>query len=57
LTPSRTLCLRLLFAAPAIFAMTALHAAGQQESAAAAEKPAAPIQKVEIKGAAASYDA
>lgn len=56
--PSRTLCLRLLLAAPAIFGMTALHAAGQQDTTnPAAEKPATPLQKVEIKGAAASYDA
>ena len=55
----QSLCLRLLLAAPAIFGAFAAHAAGQQDTAvkAPAEKPAAPIQKVEIKGAAASYDA
>ncbi|WLI88496.1 TonB-dependent receptor [Massilia sp. R2A-15] len=55
----QSLCLRLLLAAPAIFGAFAAHAAGQQDSTikAPADKPAAPIQKVEIKGAAASYDA
>jgi outer membrane receptor for ferrienterochelin and colicins len=64
--PSPTLYLRLLIAAPAIFGMIAAQAAGQQ--AAAEQVPAqqqtpqqapkpAPIQKVEIKGAAAAYDA
>ena len=57
-TPSRTLFLRLMIAAPAIFGMIAAQAAGQQEGAAVAAQPTpAPIQKVEIKGAAASYDA
>ncbi|HEU4372958.1 MAG TPA: TonB-dependent receptor, partial [Telluria sp.] len=57
-TPSPALFLRLLIAAPAIFGMIAAQAAGQQDSAAVAARPApAPIQKVEIKGAAASYDA
>jgi outer membrane receptor protein involved in Fe transport len=46
-----------LIAAPAIFGMTAVHAAGQQDAAGAAEKKPAPIQQVEVKGAAASYDA
>jgi outer membrane receptor for ferrienterochelin and colicins len=57
--PSRSLCLRLLPAAPAIFGMIAAQAAGQQQqfAPASAEKPAPPIQKVEVKGAAASYDA
>lgn len=57
--PSRTLQFRLLLAAPAIFGMIAAHAAGQQDTTAAApaEKAKEPIQKVEIKGAAASYDA
>jgi outer membrane receptor protein involved in Fe transport len=55
-TPSRTLFLRLLIAAPAIFGMIAAQAAGQQEAVTAQPAPA-PIQKVEIKGAAASYDA
>lgn len=55
----QSLCLRLLLAAPAIFGAFAAHAAGQQDTTVQtpAEKPAAPIQKVEIKGAAASYDA
>ena len=61
-TSARTLYLRLLIAAPAIFGMIAAQAAGQQGAAAAEPAPAqaqkqAPIQKVEIKGAAASYDA
>ena len=56
-TPSRTLSLRLLIAAPAIFGMIAAQAAGQQDGAIAAQPVPAPIQKVEIKGAAASYDA
>jgi outer membrane receptor protein involved in Fe transport len=57
-TPSRTLYLRLLIAAPAVFGMIAAQAAGQQGAAAAPAEPvAAPLQKVEIKGAAASYDA
>jgi outer membrane receptor for ferrienterochelin and colicins len=55
-TPSRTLYLRLLTAAPAIFGMIGAHAAGQQGAAEPAPAPAA-IQKVEVKGAAASYDA
>ena len=55
-TPSRALTLRLLIAAPAIFGMVAAQAAGQQ-GAVPAEQVPAPIQKVEIKGAAASYDA
>ena len=55
-TPSRTLFLRLLIAAPAIFGMIAAQAAGQQDAVASPPAPA-PIQKVEIKGAAASYDA
>lgn len=50
----QSLCLRLLLAAPAIFGAFAAHAAGQQDTAVQAS---APIQKVEIKGAAASYDA
>jgi outer membrane receptor protein involved in Fe transport len=54
-TPSPTLYLRLLIAAPAIFGMIAAQAAGQQ--GAAEPIPAAPLQKVEIKGVAASYDA
>ena len=54
------LCLRLLAAAPAIFAASMAHA--QQDNAAPAPAPAvaakgAPIQQVEIKGAAAQYDA
>ncbi len=59
-----SLCLRLLAAAPAIFAAAMAHA--QQDSAiqpppapansASTAKPA-PIQQVEIKGAAAQYDA
>ena len=59
-TSSRTLLLRLSIGAPAVFGMFGMfgmpgaHAAGQQ---AAAEPVSAPIQKVEIKGAAASYDA
>lgn len=57
-TPLRTLYLRLLIAAPAVFGMIAAQAAGQQEAAAVTIQPApAPLQKVEIKGAAASYDA
>ncbi len=57
--PSRTLHLRLLFAAPAIFVMIAAHAAGQQDVTGTppADKAKEPIQKVEVKGAAASYDA
>jgi outer membrane receptor protein involved in Fe transport len=56
--PSRTLHLRLLLAVPAIFGMISAHA--QQEAVSAApevKKAPAPIQQVEIKGAAASYDA
>ncbi|MDB5936464.1 MAG: tonB-dependent Receptor Plug domain protein [Massilia sp.] len=51
--------LRLLLATPAVFGMIAAQAAGQQAPAASPEQAAAPapIQKVEIKGAAASYDA
>jgi outer membrane receptor for ferrienterochelin and colicins len=51
-----------LIAAPAVFGMIAAQAAGQQ-GAVPAEQPAAqkqtpaPIQKVEIKGASAAYDA
>jgi outer membrane receptor protein involved in Fe transport len=59
-TPSRTPYLRLLFAAPAIFGMSTVQAAGQQDAAtvpAAVQQPAAPIQQVEVKGTAASYDA
>jgi outer membrane receptor for ferrienterochelin and colicins len=67
-TASPTVYLRLLIAAPAIFGMIAAQAAGQQAAAEQvpaqqqtpqqAPKPApAPIQKVEIKGAAAAYDA
>ena len=59
-TSARTLYLRLLIAVPAIFGMIAAQAAGQQGAAAAEPDPGqkqAPIQKVEIKGAAASYDA
>ncbi|MDB5921003.1 MAG: tonB-dependent Receptor Plug domain protein, partial [Massilia sp.] len=52
---SSSLYLRLLIAAPAVFGMIAAQAAGQQGPAPA---PApAPIQKVEIKGTAATYDA
>jgi outer membrane receptor for ferrienterochelin and colicins len=63
-TSRYSLCLRLLAAAPAIFAAHLAHA--QQDSAitpppvpASAVKPAAaaPMQQVEIKGAAAQYDA
>ena len=57
--PSRTLILRLLLAAPAIFGVIGAQAAGQQGAVAGApaEQPAAPIQQIEVKGAAASYDA
>ncbi|MDL2356389.1 MAG: TonB-dependent receptor, partial [Pseudomonadota bacterium] len=52
------LYLRLLFAAPAIFGMIAAQAADQQGATAAEPVvPPAPIQKVEVKGSAAAYDA
>jgi outer membrane receptor for ferrienterochelin and colicins len=59
---SRSLHLRLLLAAPAVFGMIAAQAAGQDGASAAPPTAtpapaAAPMQKVEIKGAAASYDA
>lgn len=57
---SRSLHLRLLLAAPAVFGMIAAQAAGQDGASAAppsAAPAAAPIQKVEIKGATATYDA
>ena len=62
-TSSRTRSLRRLIAAAALFGMIAAQAAGQQGAAAVEQAtptavPApAPLQQVEIKGAAASYDA
>ncbi|MES2149517.1 MAG: TonB-dependent receptor [Pseudomonadota bacterium] len=56
---STRLIRRLLLASPAIFAMVNACAADEQALAPVVAKPAepAPLQKVEIKGAAASYDA
>lgn len=57
-TSKSLLCLRLLAAAPAMFTLGAAHA--QQEGAGAPAPAAAgapPIERVEVKGSAASYDA
>ncbi|MFL6708770.1 MAG: TonB-dependent receptor plug domain-containing protein [Massilia sp.] len=54
-TSKRPQLLRLLAAAPALFAYTLAHA--QQDSVIEPKPPAAPIQQVEIKGAATAYDA
>jgi outer membrane receptor protein involved in Fe transport len=48
---------RLLAASPVIFCMSGAYAAGQQDSALKKEAAKDPMQKVEIKGQAAGYDA